>query len=131
MYFSHAQTPHVQNNSQNYGAAGEALAVNHLKNAGYTILERNWRFRKYEIDIIAKKDNLIVIIEVKTRKNDNFGEPEIFVTRKKQSFLIAAAHHYLVERDISLEVRFDIIAVLGLNDTESVKHLEGAFYPTA
>ncbi len=131
MYFRHAQTTHVQNNSQNYGAAGEALAVNHLKKAGYTILERNWRFRKYEIDIIAKKDNLIVIIEVKTRKNDNFGEPEIFVTRKKQSFLIAAAHHYLVERDISLEVRFDIIAVLGFNESESVKHLEGAFYPTA
>jgi putative endonuclease len=131
MYFSHAQNTHVQNNSQNYGAAGEALAVNHLLKKGYTILERNWRFRKYEIDIIAQKDDIIVIIEVKTRKNGNFGEPEIFVTRKKQSFLIAAAHHYLVERDISLEVRFDIMAVVGLHATDTIRHLESAFYPTA
>ncbi len=121
----------MQNNSQNIGAAGESLAVKHLLRNGYQILAQNWRFRKFEIDIIAQKDDLIVIIEVKTRKNGNFGEPEIFVTRKKQSFLIAAAHHFLVERDLSLEVRFDIIAVLGVEAMETVKHLEGAFYPTA
>lgn len=121
----------MQNYSQNYGSAGETLAANYLRKRGCQILERNWRYKKYEIDIIAQKDNLLLIIEVKTRKNGNFGEPEIFVTRKKQSFLIAAAHHYIIERELSLEVRFDIIAVLGLNETDSVKHLEGAFYPTA
>ena len=131
MYFSRAQPILVQNYSQNYGAAGEALAAVFLQKKGYLILERNWRYKKFEVDLIARKDNLLVIIEVKTRKNGNFGEPEIFVTRKKQSFLIAAAHHYLIASDLTLEVRFDVVAVLGLHETESVKHLEGAFYPTA
>lgn len=119
----------MQNNSQKQGLEGEAHARVYLLKEGYEILERNWRYKKYEIDIIAKKAETIVFVEVKTRKNDTFGEPELSVTRQKQGFLIAAAHQYLQEKNIELESRFDIIAVIKLNNNATVKHLEGAFYP--
>ena len=119
----------MQNNSQKYGQEGENHASNYLKRHGYEILERNWRFKKLEVDIIARKADLVAFVEVKTRKNSTFGEPEIFVTKKKQSFLIAAANQYLVERNLNVESRFDIIAISQLNNNETVNHLEGAFFP--
>jgi putative endonuclease len=120
----------MQNNSQKAGKDGEALARKHLLRLGYKILESNWRFKKLEVDLIAEIADTIVFVEVKTRKSNIFGEPEVFVTRKKQNFLIAAAHQYLTENNISLESRFDIISVLLHQDDQIVKHLEGAFYPT-
>ena len=120
----------MQNNSQNLGKQGEVIAKMHLEANGYSILEGNWRFKKYEIDIIAQKNNTLVIVEVKARQGNAFGEPENFVTKKQQGFLISAAHNYLVERNIDLECRFDVIAILILNNIPSVKHIEGAFYPT-
>jgi putative endonuclease len=121
----------MQNNSQKFGAEGEEWAVGFLKKEGYQILERNWRFKKLEIDIIARKGDVLVIVEVKTRKNDTFGQPEIFVTKRKQQFLITAAHYYITERDLDLETRFDIVAISSQGEQHTVKHLEGAFYPTA
>jgi putative endonuclease len=119
----------MQNNSQKQGIEGEMLARNYLLKQGYNILELNWRYKKYEIDIIAKKDQSIVFVEVKTRKNNTFGEPELFVTKQKQNFLIAAASQYIIQNNIELESRFDIIAILQLNNNHTVKHLEAAFYP--
>lgn len=119
----------MQNNSHSYGRQGEKTASEYLKKSGYTILETNWRFRKYEVDIIASKATEIIFVEVKTRFNSAFGEPELFVSNSKQKFLVEAAHHYLVTKNIESEARFDIIAVTGTNSTEVVKHLEGAFYP--
>lgn len=119
----------MQKNSHLQGREGEINAKNYLIQQGYTILELNWRFKKYEIDIIAKKAQTIVFVEVKTRKNNTFGEPELSVTRQKQGFLIAAAQQYLVENNIELESRFDIIAIIQLNNSRTVKHLEAAFYP--
>ena len=131
MYFSLVAKFALTNSSQVYGALGESAAVNYLISKGYRILERNWRFKKLEVDIIASKDDVIAFVEVKTWKNDTFGEPEIFVTRKKQNFLIAAANQYLTERDLDIESRFDIVAISDLYNKDSVKHLEGAFFPTA
>lgn len=119
----------MSDNSHTQGIEGEELAKRHLQFNGYRILERNWRFGKYEIDIIASKDNTIVIVEVKTRKTDTFGEPEIFVTKQKQKFLVAAANEYIVSNNIEMETRFDIIAIIRDNNSSTVKHLEGAFYP--
>lgn len=119
----------MQNNSQKQGQEGEKLARNHLLGQGYIILEANWRYKKYEIDIIAKNNQCIVFVEVKTRKSNTFGEPEIFVTKQKQNFLIAAANQYIVQNNIELEARFDIIAIIQLNNNHTVKHLEAAFYP--
>ncbi|WP_317899102.1 YraN family protein [Aurantibacillus circumpalustris] len=119
----------MNNNSQKQGQEGEIIARKYLISKGYELLELNWRFRKYEIDIIAKKDETIVFVEVKTRKSNTFGEPEVFVTKQKQNFLIAAANQYLIENNIDLESRFDIISVLQFNNNHTVKHLEAAFYP--
>lgn len=119
----------MQNYSQKQGQDGEKIAKEYLIGQGYEVLECNWRYKKLEVDIIAKKGQCIVFVEVKTRKSDTFGEPEIFVTKQKQNFLIAAANAYLVQKDIELESRFDIIAVIKFNNNHSVKHLEAAFYP--
>jgi putative endonuclease len=117
-------------NSHNLGVEGEKIAKKHLLDKGYAILQQNWRFKKLEVDIIASYKDLIVFVEVKSRSTSDFGEPELFVTKKKQGFLISAAHEYLVSNDIELECRFDIVSVLQNNNKISVKHLEGAFYPS-
>lgn len=119
----------MQNYSQKLGSEGEELARKHLLKEGHIILATNWRYKKYEIDIISKKGQTIVFSEVKTRKNNTFGEPEVFVTKKKQNFLIAAANEYIIQNNIDLESRFDIIAIISLNNNQVVKHLEDAFYP--
>ena len=119
----------MKNNSQNTGKDGEETAKRFLLEKGYEILETNWRFKKYEVDIISKTGQTIVFVEVKTRKSDIFGEPEIFVNRQKQNFLVAAAHQYITQNNIDVESRFDIIAILQLNNNQTVKHLEAAFYP--
>lgn len=117
------------NKSKIFGILGENLAKDYLLSQGYEILETNWRCKNYEIDIISKTPTTLVFVEVKARKSLIFGEPEIFVTKQKQKFLVAAAHHYLILHNIHLEARFDVVAVLQLNNTITVKHLEGAFYP--
>lgn len=117
-------------NSHILGVEGEKIAKKHLLEKGYVILQENWRYKKYEVDLIASFKDLLVIVEVKTRSSAEFGDPELFVTKQKQRFLIAAANEYLVSNNIDLECRFDIISVLQLNNTFSVKHLEGAFYPS-
>jgi len=120
----------AKKNSQKFGKDAEELARKYLVKKGYTIVQSNWRFKKYEVDIIAESTDYFVFVEVKARSTEVFGEPEMFVTLKKQQFLIAAAHNYLQENDIQKEARFDIIAVLPINNNYSVKHLEGAFYPS-
>ncbi len=118
-----------KNNSTGIGNKGENLAKSFLIKNGYRILEQNWRFKKLEIDLIAQKDDRIIFVEVKTRKNSTFGEPQIFVSKQKQSFIIKAAHHYLESNNIILEARFDIIAVTYQNQVFNIQHLERAFYP--
>ena len=109
------------------GRFGEAHAVAYLKQNGYQILETNWRYLKAEIDIIAKQDQWICIIEVKTRSSTDFGRPEAFVHYKKQQLLIAAAHQYIVKNNIDAEVRFDIISVIIQTKCIDLEHLVGAF----
>lgn len=111
------------------GEKGEELASAHLLKNGYTILERNWRFGKEEIDIIALQGEELVIVEVKTRNSDFFGEPHQFVSKAKQSHLIRAAHAYVEKKDLDVEVRFDVIGVVINKQEERLLHLENAFQP--
>jgi len=69
------------------GKKGEELAVEYLQQNGYKILDRNWTFQKAEIDIIATKENILAIVEVKTRSSLDFGSPQDFVDAKKSNFL--------------------------------------------
>jgi putative endonuclease len=119
----------MNHNSHLLGKEGEERARMHLASKGYRILHSNWRFRRFEVDIIAEHNSTIVFIEVKMRKNDEFGEPEVFVTKQKQGFLISAAHHYLREKEIEMEARFDIISLLRSEGEWNINHIESAFYP--
>ena len=112
------------------GKSGELLAVQHFVSKGYKILETNWRKGSLEIDIIAIKSDVLVIAEVKTRSTNYFGEPEEFVTKSKQKNLIRAANRYVLEKDLDVETRFDIISVLTNGIQHKIHHIEDAFYPT-
>jgi putative endonuclease len=110
------------------GKLGEDLAVELLIRKGYEILERNFTFGKAEIDIIALKDNKIIVVEVKTRNSAVFGDPQSFVSKKKIGLLVQAANEYIIKNNLDMEVRFDIIAVLKNNKQQHLDHLENAFY---
>ena len=111
------------------GKKGEELALKHLKDRGYKILETNKRYQRDELDIIAEKDNLLIIVEVKTRINDYFGKPEEFVTRAKQKRIVNAADQYIMENDIDLETRFDVVSVITNQKRTEINHIEEAFTP--
>lgn len=112
------------------GKKGEELARKFLLSKGYNILKTNWSFGKEEIDIIAEKGDLIVFVEVKTRKSSRICYPEASVTRKKQGFLIRAANNFVQQNQIENDARFDIIAIVITPTKPIINHLEGAFYPT-
>lgn len=114
---------------ENTGKWGEEQAIAYLKEHNYEILAVNWRFKKLEIDIIAQTKDKIVFVEVKTRSTEDFGEPETFVSLKKQRFIISAANQYIIEKNIDLEARFDIVSVLVFNGKWTINHLPDAFYP--
>ena len=109
------------------GEKGEKLAVEFLVKKGYKILETNYRFRKAEVDVIAQQEEVLVVVEVKTRSTDFFGSPEEFVNQKKIQLLTEAIDNYIQEKDLDLEVRFDIITLIKQNNSFSIKHFEDAF----
>lgn len=112
------------------GKLGETLASNYLQTKGYTIEERNWRVNKLEIDIIAKKDETLVFVEVKTRSNTEFGHPEMSVTSRKERLISAAATAYMEKTEHEWAIRFDIISVvMGRDQKPDIRHLEDAFFP--
>lgn len=110
------------------GKLGEELAVDFLQQNGYAIRETNWVFQKAEIDIIAQKENVLAIIEVKTRSSIDFGLPQDFVKPKKIQLLVKAVNEYVVSRDLDVEVRFDIIAISKEGNDFHIEHIEEAFY---
>ena len=109
------------------GKIGEQLAIDYLLKNGYKIRERNYRYLKAEVDIIALKENTLVAIEVKTRTSNYFGNPEDFVTKKKIKLLVSAIDFYVTKRNLDVNVRFDIIAITLEKDTHKLEHFEDAF----
>ena len=95
------------------GTLGEELALDFLQRNGYAILETNWTFQKAEIDIIAQKENVLAIVEVKP---------------KKIQLLVKAVNEYVISRDLDVEVRFDIIAINKEANDFHIEHIEEAFY---
>ena len=108
------------------GKRGEDLAVEYLISKGYQILERNWHSGHKEIDIIALQDTTLAIIEVKTRKSDDYGEPDISVGATKQQMLIWAADAYVRYKQLEVEVRFDIISIIFTETEQHLEHIEDA-----
>lgn len=110
------------------GKQGEEVAVRYLQKLGYAIIETNWQKHKFEIDIIAQDKNEIVFVEVKTRTTDYFGTPEEAVTPTKQKHLIEGADFYIQEKEIDLEARFDVVAIV-MGNSPKINHIKDAFYP--
>ncbi len=110
------------------GKKGEQMAVDFLINKGYDIIERNYRFDKAEVDIIAQKQNTLAIIEVKARSTADFGDPQDFVKPKQIKNLVKAVDEYVTVNDLDVEVRFDIIAIVREGKTFNIEHLKDAFY---
>jgi putative endonuclease len=109
------------------GNKGEEIAVEFLQKNGYTVLERNWRFKKAEVDVIAKKNAILAIVEVKTRSTNYFGNPQDFVNSKKIRLLVEAINEYVTAKDLDVEVRFDIIAIIKNHNKYEIEHFEDAF----
>lgn len=109
------------------GKQGEQLAKEFLETNNYVILETNYRYKKAEIDIIATKENILAIIEVKTRTSTHFGEPESFVNNKKIKLILEATNAYIIEKDLDLEVSLDIISVV-IGKENEINHIPNAYY---
>jgi len=93
------------------GIFGENMAISHLSKLGFEIMHRNWRYKHLEIDIIASKDNLLHIIEVKTRSSIEFGYPEQFINKQKMQFLKNAAAHFQYQNPGWKYLQFDVISI--------------------
>jgi putative endonuclease len=113
------------------GRKGEDLAVEYLIEEGCDILERNWRFKHIEIDIIARDRDQLVIAEVKTRSGNTWGEPSAAVDVRKQHALILAAERYIYSHNIDLDVRFDIVSIIIGHNRTVLEHIKEAFHPIA
>lgn len=109
------------------GDEGEAIARQYLEKHDYEILETNWRVGHLEADIIAYYDHKVIFVEVKTRKSDDYGDPESFVDRQKQRSYIRLANAFMVKHNRDEEVRFDIITVMINKEGIKVNHIPEAF----
>lgn len=111
----------------NFRDKGEKIAAKYLQKLGYKILDHNFRGRDFEIDLIARKKDLVIFVEVKRRTSSFFMEPVESINKKKRRDMIKGAKYYLLSNDIygKVDVRFDVITIK--NDEKSVEHYEDAF----
>jgi putative endonuclease len=111
------------------GKKGEHIAASFLRDKGYRILQKNWRYKQKEIDLVAQKENCLVIAEIKTRSTEDWEHPAEAITNAKIRFLVDATEAFLEEYDLDLEVRFDVISVIPKGNSWKIDHIEEAFYP--
>ena len=111
-----------------FGKEGEQLAVDFLRKKGYSIRYQNYRYLKAEIDIIAQKGDLLCIVEVRSRSSDYLENIAETVNQKKIKLLVMAADHYVVDQNLDVEIRFDIITILKNKSQFELEHIESAFY---
>ncbi|MCL5884060.1 MAG: YraN family protein [Deltaproteobacteria bacterium] len=111
------------------GDAAEDRACRHLEGTGFTIVERNFRTRAGEIDIVAREGDVLVFVEVRSREDAAFGTPEETVTPAKRHRIVTAARRYLATVPPSSwrEARFDVIAIEGVGNAAEIRHYPAAF----
>jgi len=112
----------------NLGKTGEKIAQRYLEKHNYQILDTNWHFQHAEIDIIALKNNTLIVIEVKTRTSDHYGKPESFISNKKIQLLNKAINHYIEQKNIEAEIRFDVISIIKNQYVEKIEHIKNAYH---
>ena len=113
------------------GITGEQIAIEFLIENNFEILEKNWRYKRAEVDVIAKKDNWIIIVEVKTRSSGNFDSLADSINKTKIRMLTEAAEAYIMQNDLENEVRFDVISIIKNKTKHTIQYIENAFYPFA
>ena len=110
------------------GNKGEAAAERYLKQQGYRVLDRNWRYRQWELDLVCRDGDTAVFAEVKTRGTETMGTPADGLNHAKQARLVKAASHYLSKKDLWDEpCRFDLVAVTETDGDLAIDHIENAF----
>ena len=110
------------------GAWGEEIAADYLERQNYKIIERDWKSGHRDLDIIAMDEDTLVFVEVKTRRNRIFTDPEMAVDYQKIRNLQQAANHYIKYKCIDCEIRFDLITVVGMmGKTPEIEHIKDAF----
>ncbi len=115
-------------NTRSSGAWGEELALRYLMRRGYELVERNYRTRYGELDLILRDGNTLVFVEVKLRRGTGFGDPLEAVTLRKQATIRALAERYLSEKEPDFDtLRFDVIGILVGKGAPRVVHIEDAF----
>lgn len=118
------------NELQKFGSKGEDIATSYLINKGYTIRDRNWRTHHIELDIIAENEDFVVIVEVKSRRNNKFCHPSDAVNYTKIKHIVNATQAYIFKHNINKDIRFDIISIIPThNGSFEILHQEDAFVP--
>lgn len=110
------------------GKLGEIKAMEFLQSKGYKILRQNFYYNKGEVDILAQIEDLLVVVEVKTRSSAIFGDPQDFLKPKQINRIVEATDAFMTLNNIECEVRFDIIAIVISENDITIEHLEDAFY---
>ena len=116
--------------NQNIGLYGEEKACEYLTNNGYEILDRNFKFNRKEIDIVAQKNQILIAFEVKTRSKKPLIEPWKAVNKRKQQNIIEAMNAFIKTNQKNLSVRFDVVSIIKTEDRYVLNHIKDAFYPT-
>ena len=112
------------------GHKGEDMAVEYLQQEGYCILERNWMNKgRKELDIVATKDDVVVFVEVKTRRPGSVTSPIEAVDIRKQRRICMAADSFMKSYRVDLPCRFDIVGIIYNDQASRVEHIENAFRP--
>jgi putative endonuclease len=119
----------MKQNKKEFGGAGEELAGRYLEEHGFRIIEKNYRYGKGEIDIVAREDDYLVFVEVKTRHSLNFGEPEYAISRGKLNQIKKIASAYLWEKEIEdQDCRIDVVTILFQGkESPQINHIRNAF----
>ncbi|MEQ8924702.1 MAG: YraN family protein [Fulvivirga sp.] len=116
------------NTKAELGKQGEEQAAEYLSQKGYEIVARNYRYKRSEIDLICKHENLLIFIEVKAKSYVSFGEPELSVDEKKSAKVIEGAEHYIHDTNWQSDIRFDVISIVKSKGRFEIIHFEDAFY---
>jgi putative endonuclease len=104
------------------GRLGEAAAISFLEKKGYKLLRQNYRIQGAEIDLIMEKGNLMLFVEVKTRRGSDFGEPEEALTRLKKQKILLAINHFFIHNNKRKKWRCDLVAIVIKNKIAFIKH---------
>lgn len=113
------------------GRKGEEIAAHFLISKGYRILDRNFKLKNAELDIVCEKDDLLIVVEVKTRNSTALGEPYLAVNRSKQKQIVRVTNHFIQVNNVENDIQFDVVSIILNQHQLKIEHIENAFYPIA